>query len=251
MLCRNSILVLLLVGIWGVSTAQSAEPLRIAVASNFLLPIKVLVNDYETKSGERLTISSGSTGKLYAQIINGAPFDIYFAANSREPLKLEEKGIGVPGSRFTYAIGRLSLWSMHTQDPLGALQSGQVKRLAIANPATAPYGAAAVSVLKALEVDRSSRPKLITAENVSQTYQFIATGNVELGFVSYSQLVARGQENSAWMVPDSYHDPILQQAILIKRARTNKSAHEFLAYLKSSHAKSLIRSFGYNLDANR
>ncbi len=234
--------------------AYSAEVIRVAVASNFLLPMKVLAQHYYKQGGHRVKISSGSTGKLYAQIINGAPFDIFFAANSREPQRLETAGLCVSGSRSTYAVGRVALWSRNldlvAKQPIRTLENGNYKRLVIANPATAPYGQAAVSILKALQLDNKLESKLMTAENISQTYRYIASGNVDLGFVAWSQLVAHKKEKEAWLVPEKHHPAIEQQSVLLQRATQNKAARDFLDYLKSAEASKLILSFGYGLKKN-
>ena len=251
MLSRLMTMLVLFAIVTGGIPKAYAEVVRVAVASNFLLPMKVLAKEYEKQTGIRLRISSGSTGKLFAQIINGAPFDVFFAANSSEPQRLEKMGVGEPGSRSTYALGRLALWSQRAElpgkDPLKTLQNADFKHLVIANPLTAPYGAAAVSTLKQLNLDKTLKPKLLTAENISQTYQYIATGNVDLGFVAWSQLLARGQEKGAWLVPEEYHPAIEQQLVLLKRSVNNQSARDFIAYMKSMPARKLIRSFGYGL----
>lgn len=230
-----------------------AEPLRVAVASNFLLPAKVLTEHYEETSGKEVTISSGSTGKLYAQIVNGAPYAVFLAANVAEPKRLEAQGLAVAGSRFTYAIGRLVLWS---RDPTrvtegnGAdlISNGDFVRLAVSNPKTAPYGVASVQTMRALGLDPTALgSRLVRGENVSQTYQFVFGGNADLGFVALSQISnpGRSAEGSHWLVPANLHEPIEQQAVLLSRAAKDPAAKSFLDYLRSAEIIDLIATFGY------
>lgn len=235
--------------------AHATDELRIAVASNFLLPLKILTRDFEKQTGATVNISSGSTGKLYAQILHGAPFDIFLAANSREPESLEKEGLTVENSRFTYAIGRLALWGRDQvnsgADLLAVLKAANFKRIVVANPATAPYGAAALAVIEHLGIEDKLKSHLMTAENVSQTYQYVATGNVDLGFVAYSQLRAHSQSISkgVWLVPQELHPVILQQSVLLKRAKEKKVAVAFLDYLKSEPVRQTIQSFGYSVES--
>ena len=225
----------------------AAATIRVAVASNFLLPMKALSADFEKQTGNHVSISVGSTGKLYAQITHGAPYDIFFAANSREPQRLEKAGFAVAGSRATYAVGQIALWGANTTDPKQTLASGKFRRLAIANPRIAPYGVAAQQTLQSLKLEKQLKQKIIQAENISQAYQFAVTGNTELGFVAYSQLVARGDEKHAWLVPAALHDPIEQQYVLLTRAGKNSIAHAFIEYLNKPEAKRMITDFGYGL----
>jgi molybdate transport system substrate-binding protein len=233
-----------------------ADPLLVAVASNFLVPGKELASRFQRSSGEELTLSSGSTGKLYAQIVNGAPFSVFLAANAAEPERLEAEGYAVTGSRFTYATGRLALWSsepdlLKTKDGAELIRDGEFTRLAIANPRTAPYGAAAVQTMRALGLNPSQLgARLVRGENIAQTYQFVATGNVDLGFVAMSQVSSpqRTAGGSYWPVPAVLHDPIEQQAVLLSRAADDPRAKAFLAYLRSSEARRLIAAYGYALD---
>lgn len=233
--------------------AERSDEIRVAVASNFLLPLKSLARIYEQETGEKIVISAGSTGKLYAQIINGAPYDVFLAANSREPERLEKEGFAISGSRFTYARGKLALWSpndlydQHTLEDV--LKAGNFKRLSVANPSTAPYGAAALEVLKKLELEKSSRFKTLRGENVSQAYQYVATGAADLGFVALSQLnVSNAKpQGSYWIVDENMYAPILQQTVLLKSARQKKSSQSFLNYLKSSEGQAMIENFGYGV----
>ncbi len=230
-----------------------AEPLRIAVASNFLVPAKALSGRFEESSGKAITVSAGSTGKLYAQIVNGAPYSIFLAANVSEPMRLEADGRAVAGSRFTYATGRLVLWSRNRAlltagDGAELIRQQDFTRLAIANPRPAPSGAAAVQAMQALGLDPMGLgPHLVRGENVSQTYQFIASGNVDAGFVALSQVSNSdlSEEGGYWLVQADLHDPIEQQAVLLVRAAADAHAKAFLHYLRSSEARGLIAAYGY------
>ena len=197
-------------------------------------------------------LSFGASGRFYAQIKNGAPFAVFLSADEATPLRLEAEGAAVPGSRFTYAIGRLALWSAQPGrvDTEGAvLQRGNFAHLAIANPKTAPYGAAAVEVLAALGVLEGLKPKLVQGENIAQAQQFVASGNAELGFVALSQVWRDGKlsEGSVWVVPTRLHAPIRQDAVLLLAGRDKPAAQALLSYLKGDKARALIRSFGYEL----
>lgn len=230
-----------------------AGEVRVAVASNFLAPLKALVAAYEQDHPDRIRISAGSTGKLYAQIVNGAPFDLFLAANAREPERLAETGAAVADSRFTYARGQLALWAggqplAAAEMPAGICQ-GDYRRLAIANPKTAPYGAAALQVLDALDCTAAVQAKLIRGENISQAYQFVASGNADYGFVALSQLHG-ADAGSYWVVPESLHDPIDQQGVLLKAGLNNPAAIDFLDYLRSPAALEIIRGFGYSVGSD-
>lgn len=232
-----------------------ATQVRVAVASNFLMPVQALASFFEQQTGHKVTISSGSTGKLYAQIVNGAPFDIFLAANSREPERLESTGRTIVESRFTYALGRLALWGPQIQgnnkDLKDILNDTTIQRLTIANPATAPYGAAAVEVLKKLGLYNELKQKIIRGENVSQTYQYVASGAAQLGFVALSQLKASQQTTSDndqdhfWVVDPTLYSPIQQQAVLLKRGGENTAARQFLDFLKSPEVHNAIATYGY------
>lgn len=234
--------------------AQSANaPLRLAVASNFLLPARELAQAFERTHGIPVSISSGSTGRLYAQILHGARYDIFLAANSREPERLERQGKVVAGSRFTYAIGRLVLWSLDpallAQDPAQRLRRGELKSLALANPNTAPYGAAGQQVLTRLKVSPGAFRRM-RAENVTQAFQYVATGNVQAGFVAWSQLVSANKQKtgSHWLVDPQLYTPIRQQAVWLKQSGDNTEAKAFLEFLRSTKGQSLVKRYGYRLD---
>lgn len=234
------------------SSLAHADQVNVAVAANFVAPMKKITHDFERETGHQLRISTGSTGSFYAQIKNGAPFHVLLAADDETPLKIENEGLGVIGSRFTYAIGKLVLWSKQTNfvDNQGQiLKSNQFDRLAIANPKIAPYGFAAMEVLERLNLQIALKPKLVQGESVAQTYQFVATQNAQLGFVALSQVIADGKisEGSTWIVPAAMYSPIRQDAVLLNRGKDNGAAISFLNYLKSEKVKNLIRSFGYEL----
>ena len=228
-----------------------AKELRIAVASNFLLPLKELSRKFKESTGHKVVVISGSTGKLYAQIKQGAPFDILLAADSIRPELLEKEGIGVPGSRFTYAVGRLVLWSKNSKLPLKndlqVLNHKNFRYLAIANPKTAPYGKAAEQVLRKKGFWEQIQNRLVRGENISQTFQFVMTGNADIGFIALSQLRENRGRGFSWIIPQEWHDPIRQQGILLKRAKKNKAARQFLNFIKSNRIQKQIESYGYSL----
>lgn len=233
--------------------ADNSESTVMAVASNFLLPARELVKEYKKISGHELRISSGSTGKLYAQIVNGAPFAIFLAANSREPERLEKEDKIVKGSRFTYALGKLVLWSLDdkllAQAPEKAVQAGKFDSLSLANPRTAPYGEAGQQVLTALHPGDSDF-RLIRAENVTQAYQYVATGVTKVGFIAYSQLLTSSdpKQGSYWLVPQKFYTPIRQQGVLLKSAANNDIAKGFLKFLQSDKGREMISRYGYGVE---
>ncbi|MEJ2141960.1 MAG: molybdate ABC transporter substrate-binding protein [Gammaproteobacteria bacterium] len=229
-----------------------ADKVLVAVASNALKALQSVKKEFEKDTGHKLQISSGSTGKLYAQIVNGAPYDVFLAANVREPEKLENTGFIVNGSRFTYARGKLALCSTTLElDEVKAKQlltSGKFNRLALASPRTAPYGAAAKQVLEKLSAWKQNKRKFIKGENISQAYQFTASGNVELGFVALAQTWKNkiSPFKTCWDVPESYYSPLEQQAVWLKRGKNNPVAKEFVDYLKSGKVKNIFSNdFGY------
>ena len=236
--------------------AAFAQPLHIAVAANFVGPMKIIAQNFERESRHTIMISSGSTGKFYAQIKNGAPFDLFFSADAETVAKLEAENETVPGSRFTYAIGTLALWSSKEGfvDPNGEiLKNTSLRHLAIASPKLAPYGKAAQETLEKLNLWGALQGKMVQGENIAQTFQFVSTGNAELGFVALSQIYRDGsiQTGSAWIVPDSYHSPIRQDAAILNRAKDNAAAAEFMTWFKRQEVKDIIRSFGYAFDQEK
>lgn len=231
--------------------AQAAQ-VQVAVAANFTEPMKAVAAVFEKTTGHTALLTFGSTGKLHAQILNGAPFEVFLAANQASPQALEAADRVVPGSRFTYAQGKLALWSADPKlvDPQGqVLAQGGFRKLAIASPKTAPYGAAAVETLNALGLWRSVEPRLVQGESVGQTYAFIATGNADLGFVALSQVLEGGQlkTGSLWPVPPTLYRPIRQDAVLLRTGAHNPAAQALLTLLKSPRIHALVRSYGYEL----
>lgn len=232
--------------------SANADEIQVAVAANFIAPMKLIAADFEKVSGHRAALSFGATGKFYAQIRNGAPFDVLLAADDETPAKLEKEGFGVSGSRFTYAIGKLVLWSARPGyvDARGdVLKTGGFTHIALANPKLAPYGAAAIEVMTKLGLLSALEPRFVQGENIAQTYQFVSTGNAELGFVALSQVYEDGKlkSGSGWIVPASMHSPIRQDAVLLSRGKDNPAAAALLQYLKTDKAKAVIRAYGYDL----
>ena len=235
---------------WSVS-AQAAT-LHIAVASNFTAPLKVIAAQFERTTGHSVVTSSASTGKLYSQITNAAPFDVLMAADNETPARLQADGMAVANSRFTYAVGRLALWSANAAlvDTKGeVLKTGKFTRLALASPKAAPYGVAAVETLSKLNLLNALEPKFVTGESIAQAYSFVASGNVPLGFVALSQVIESGKlkSGSIWLVPAELHSPLKQDAVLLVRARENAAAIAFMEFLKTDASRATIRSFGYEI----
>jgi molybdate transport system substrate-binding protein len=232
-------------------TVQAAE-VQVAVAANFTAPMQKIAAEFEKDTEHRAMVSTGSTGKFYAQIRNGAPYDVFLSADTATPDKLQADGMVVAGSRFTYAIGTLVLWSAtpgRVDDQGEVLKTGDFKHLALANPKLAPYGAAAVEVMKGMGVLETMQPKFVLAENISQAYQFVVSGNAELGFMALSQIIKDGKmiDGSVWKIPADRHTPIRQDAVLLKRAKDNPAAAALIDYLKGEKARAIIQSFGYDL----
>jgi len=234
--------------------ASETMKVSIAVASNALKAMQVIKKEFEKNTSYQLVISSGSTGKLYAQIINGAPYDVFLAANVREPLRLESDNAIVKGSRFTYARGRLALCSTKIDlDELTSKQrltTGGFQRLALASPKTAPYGIASKEVLEKMGAWKTNRIKYIQGENISQAYQFTASGNVDAGFVALAQVWGKTKTGlkKCWNVPEEYHSLLEQQAVWLKRSSNNIAASAFIRFLKSKKAKEILRAdFGYGV----
>ena len=234
------------------SAAAQAEVVQIAVAANFTAPARALAEIFARTTGHEAKLSFGATGAFYTQIKNGAPFDILLAADDERPIRLEKDGDTVPGSRFTYAIGQLVLWSAKpgfVDDQGAVLKGGNFNKIAIANPKLAPYGAAAVETMDKLGLAAALTPKLVTGESIGQTYNFIATGNAELGFVALAQVLDGGKlkSGSMWVVPAKYHAPIIQDAVILKRAAANPAAKAWMALMRSPNTQDFIRSYGYEV----
>lgn len=234
------------------SVTGLAEEAQVAVAANFAEPIKAIAATLEKTTGHKLKITLGATGKLYAQIKNGAPFDVLLAANTIAPAALEKEKLTLPGSRFTYATGKLVLWSADVAriDANGdVLKGGNFRKLAYANPKTAPYGEAAVQVMDKLGLTAALTPQLVQGESIGQTYSFVATGNAELGFVAMSQVLVGGKlkDGSLWVIPQSLYSPILQDAVVLQHGADNPAALALITLLHSPNIKDLIRSYGYGI----
>jgi molybdate transport system substrate-binding protein len=237
----------------GASPAAAGE-VHVAVAANFAHPMERVAADFERDTGHRVVASTGATGTFFAQIEAGAPFDVLLSADRATPEKLEKDGYAQPGSRFVYAIGTLVLWSAKANyvDGDGAiLRRASFQHIAVANPQLAPYGAAAMQTLESLGLAATLRSKIVTGESVAQAYQFVATGNAEVGFVALSQIAAPGSTpaGSYWIVPASLHAPIEQDAILLRKGADNAAATAFCGYLKTPKARAVIQSFGYEAGA--
>ena len=230
--------------------ACHADEVQVAVAANFAAPMKELAAGFERATGHKVLSTVGATGKFYAQSSNGAPFEVLLSADEKTPARLEQEGAGVPGTRFTYAIGKLVLWSSQPGvADANALKAGKFTRLAIANPVVAPYGMAAIGVLDKLGLVVALAPKFAYGENIAQTYQFVASGNAQLGFVAMSQVFEGGKltSGSAWVVPASLYSPIRQDAIVLAKGKGKPAVLAWMAYLKSEPARALIRAHGYDL----
>ncbi|MBD3609479.1 MAG: molybdate ABC transporter substrate-binding protein [Gammaproteobacteria bacterium] len=240
----RTLLLILIFSLFG--PALMAGEARIAVASNFSDAMRELAKSYQAHTGNTVTLIFGSTGKHFAQVVHGAPFDAFFAADIKRPRLLEQQGYTVPSSRFTYAIGQIVLWSPKQKlvDNQGQiLKSDNFRYLAIANPKLAPYGKAGQQVLQSHQLWRKLQGQLVRGENIGQTYQFVKSGNAELGFVAYSQII-KHSGGSYWRVPQSLYNPIQQQAVLLK---DNPVAADFLLYVKSDAGQQIIRDFGYEV----
>ncbi len=231
----------------------SAQETLVAVAANFVAAGDAIAKSFDDEHACTVRLSAGSSGTLYAQIRNGAPFELFLSADTIRPARLEAEGFAAPGSRFTYARGKLALWvpSADVGDDLAAvLREGSFRHLAMAMPATAPYGAAAQQVLERLGLLEVLSPKIVRGENATQAHQFVASGNAELGFVAYSQVIDRAA-SQVWIVDEDLYEPVLQQAVLLDAGASNACAHAFLEYLHTDQAATLIRQFGYATEEGR
>lgn len=234
-----------------IAAPVQAGEVSVAVAANFTDATRDIVPLFEKASGHTLKVSFGSTGKLYAQIEHGAPFEVFLAADSKRPQKAEAEELAVEGSRFTYAQGKLALWSSRAglfADAEAYLREAPFQRAAIANPKTAPYGLAAQQVMEQLGVWAQLQRKLVRGDSIAQTFQFVATGNTEVGFVALSQVKAwKGEGGTLWAIPQAYYAPIEQQAVLLKRGADNEAARAFLDFLQGDEARAVIRAYGYGV----
>ncbi len=233
-----------------VSVATQAAEVKVAVAANFAQTLKEIGTVFEQDTGHKLAITQGSTGKLYAQISQGAPFEVLLSADDETPEKLITEGKAITGTRFTYAIGRLALWSPKPDlvDEGGqVLKTDKFRFLAIANARVAPYGRAAVQVMQKLSVLTSIEPRVVQGESITQTFQFVSTGNAQLGFVALSQITENGKlkSGSVWIVPENMHEQLRQDAVLLNPGKDSAAASALLNFLKSDKAKKIIASHGY------
>ncbi|WP_332814471.1 molybdate ABC transporter substrate-binding protein [Ramlibacter sp.] len=232
------------------SLPARAASVQVAVAANMTAPMQKIAAGFAAATGHRTVVSLGSTGKFYAQIRNGAPFEVLLAADDETPARLEREGFGVRGSRFTYATGRLALWSADAgalDAQADVLRQPPTGKMAIADPRVAPYGAAALQVLTKMGVLTDWQSHLVQGENIGQAYQFVASGNARLGFVALSQVTTEGRiaRGSAWLVPQDLHTPLKQDALLLPRGESNPAARALLDYLRSDAARAVLRGYGY------
>ena len=237
---------------WGGGMAHAAEVL-VAVAANFMKPMKQIAQAFAKDSGHQAQLSFGASGQLMAQIQHGAPFNVLLSADAAIPAQLVQKGLAVPNTSFTYAVGQLVLWSADPKlvDGQGdVLRKGSFQRIARANPKLAPYGAATVQVVERMGLAAALQNKWVQGENINQTHQFVASGNADLGFVALSQVgaLASQPKGSMWLVPSDWHDPILQNAVLLSKGKDNPAAIALMAFLKTSTAREIIRQAGYRLE---
>lgn len=230
----------------------NAGEVHVAVAANFILPMQKIAAAFETQTIHRVKMAIGSTGGVYSQIRNGAPFDIFMAADDETPARLQAEGLAVAGSRFTYARGRIVLWSANPSLVDGAgkvLMDGSFDKIAIANPKLAPYGRAAIEVMEHNGLYAKYLPKIVQGENIGQAFQFVATGAAPVGFVALSQVMLDGKvtRGSAWIVPASMHAPMRQDAVVLKHGAANAAAGELADFIRSAKARDIIRAYGYDL----
>lgn len=242
----------LVVGLGVVAAGARADQVQVAVAANFAAPMQQIAAGFEQDTGHKALLSTGATGRFYAQIKNGAPFQVLLAADDETPARLEAEGLAVKGSRFTYAVGRLVLWSTNeglVEEGGKVLATDRFNRLSIANPKLAPYGAAAVETLTRMGVLAAVQPRLVQGENIAQTHQFVASGNADLGFVALSQVSKDGKltGGSAWVVPSGLHAPIRQDAVLLTPGANSAGARALLKHLQGDAARAVVRAFGYDL----
>ena len=250
---RRLSLCLVLIALAGATAAGAhAAEAQVAVAANFAEPMKAIAAVLERSTGHTLQISTGASGAFYTQIKHGAPFDVFLSADNERPEMLEKDGLAQPDTRFTYATGKLVLWSAkagRVDDRGSVLKAPGLGKVAYANPKTAPYGTAAVQVLDRLGLKDAITPKLVQGESIGQTYSFVKTGNADVGFVALSQVLSGGRlkEGSMWVIPQAHYNPIRQDVVLLKRGADNEAAKALLRLLQSPGIKDLIRSYGYEL----
>ena len=234
-----------------ISMAWAGE-VQVAVAANFTKPMEKIAEDFFKATDHKAVLSFGATGKFVEQIKQGAPFEVLLAADQKNPIKLENEQLAVPGSRYTYAIGKLVLWSAKpdlVDDKGDVLKTGGFEHIAIADPKTAPYGKAAMNVMEKLGALDALKPKMVQGESIAQAKEFVSSGNAELGFVALSQVIKDGKiaEGSGWMVPQDLYAPLYQDAILLKTGENNAAAKALMDYLKTEPAQAVIKAYGYEL----
>jgi molybdate transport system substrate-binding protein len=245
------LLSVLLATLLGAASQVQADEVFIAVAANFAAPMQKIVAEFEKETGHKVVASFGSTGKFYAQIKGGAPFEVLLAADDEIPARLISENAAVAGSQWTYAIGKLVLWSAKpgvVDDKGDVLKNGNFEHISLANPKLAPYGAAGVEVMKARGAYDKLQAKIVMAENITQAYQFISTGNAQLGFVALSQVLKEGRiDGSSWIVPANLYTPIRQDAVILDKGKDRPAALALAKYLKADKSVAIIKSFGYEL----
>jgi len=254
MFFHSFIRLLTVIGLLTISVSSQAATTLVAVASDFTKPMTEIVAEFEKATGHSAKLSFGSSGKAFAQIQSGAPFEVYLSASEQYPIELEKSGFAVPDSHFTYALGKLVLWSKtdnYVDDKGQILTKDGFKHLAIADPSHAPYGVFAEEVMKNLGVLEKLRPLFVQGENISQTFQFVSTGNAELGFVAFAQVIdtktGKIGSGSGWLVPSNLHSPFKQTAVLLKKGAENPAAIALMAFLKSPPALAIIEKYGFGL----
>jgi len=235
--------------VWLTTPVAAAAEIHVGVATNFADTARTVAAAWTRSTGHRVVFSIGSTGQLFAQIRQGAPLDVFLSADEASARRAEDEGLAVPGSRFTYAIGRLVVFSVERGRVRDAetLRSGQFERLALASPSAAPYGAAAMDVIRRLGLEERLRRKIVFGQSIAQTYQFVRTGNADLGFVALSQVVGHA-EGSRWLVPENLHSAIRQDAVLLRRADNDTAARDFLVFLRGPEGRRIVETFGYGRD---
>lgn len=252
----SSRLLRLIIAVWFILLAPTswAATTLVTVASDFTKPMTEIAAEFEKATGHTAKLSFGSSGKAFAQIQSGGPFEVYLSASEKYPLELEKSGHVVAGSRFVYAIGKLVLWSAkpgYVDDKGEILKTGNFKHIALADPSHAPYGVVAEEVMKSLGVLDKLRPMFVMGENISQTFQFVSTGNAELGFVAFAQVIdintGKIGKGSGWIIPDNLHGPFNQTAVLLKKGAENPAALALVDFLKSPTALTIIEKYGFGL----
>jgi molybdate transport system substrate-binding protein len=255
MFSKNLIRTLTVAALMTVSFMTYAETTMVAVASDFTKPMNEIAAEFQKATGHTAKISYGSSGKFFAQIQNGAPFEVYLSASEKYPQELQKSGFAVANSQFVFAIGKLVLWSpreTYVDDKAQVLAKADFKHIAIANPDHAPYGVVAVEVMKKLGVLEKLKPLFVEGENIAQTFQFVSTGNAELGFIAFAQVIdiksGKIGSGSGWLVPDNMHSPFRQVAVLLKKGENNPAASALLKFLQTPTALAIIKKYGFGLE---